>query len=290
MKKYALYPGCVMPTEQYAYEMSVREVFPLLDIELVDLKGFSCCGEPLKSVNQMLALALSARNLAIAEKEGLDVFSPCPMCHLALSESKRILDTDSKMLEKVNNFLADEGLKYNGTSKLFHTVDFLHDVIGIEKIKKLVKIPLNDIKLATHYGCHTIRPSEIGRPDDSENPTKMDKILEALGTKPLDYPEKLDCCGGLLTANLPESALTKTGQKLQRVQEQGFDAFVDTCPWCHRQYDAKQIKAGETVAVKLEVPVFYLTQLLGLSFGISKDKLGIDLNLSPVGKIKLGGK
>jgi len=290
MKKYALYPGCVMPTEQYAYEMSVREVLPLLDIDLVDLKGFSCCGEPLKSVNQMLTLSLSARNLAIAEKEGLDVFSPCPMCHLALSECKRVLDTDTKMLERINNFLADEGLKYNGTSSIFNTVDLLYDVIGTEKIKKLVKKPLKDIKIATHYGCHTIRPSEIGRPDDSENPMKMEKILETIGAKPLDYPEKLDCCGGLLTANLPESALTKTGQKLKSVQEQGFNAFVDTCPWCHRQYDAKQTKAGETVAAKLEVPVFYLTQLLGLAFGISKDKLGLNLNQSPVNKVSIGGK
>ena len=290
MKKYALYPGCVMPTEQYAYEMSVREVFPLLDVELVDLKSFSCCGEPLKSVNQMLAIALSARNLAIAEKEDLDVFSPCPMCHLALSECKRILCSDQQMLEKVNNFLSDEGLKYTGSTKLFHTVDLLYDVIGIEKIKKRVKNPLKNIKLATHYGCHTIRPSEIGRIDDSENPMKMEKILEAIGAKTSDYPEKLDCCGGLLNANLPESALTKTGQKLQSVQKLGFDGFVDTCPWCHRQYDAKQTKAGEIVAAKLEVPVFYLTQLLGLSFGISKEKLGINFNLSPVGRIHVGGK
>jgi heterodisulfide reductase subunit B len=290
MKKYALYPGCVMPTEQYAYELSVKEVLPLFNIELVDLKGFSCCGEPLKSVNQMLALALSARNLAIAEKEDLDIFCPCPMCHLALSECKRILDSDPKMLDRINNFLLDEGLKYYGKSKIFFTVDFLHDVVGIEKIKNLVKKPLKDLKLATHYGCHAIRPSEIGRPDDSENPMKMEKILDAIGAKTLDYPEKLDCCGGLLTANLPESALTKTGQKLQSVQEKGFDAFVDTCPWCHRQYDGKQIKAGETVAAKLDVPVFYLTQLLGLAFGISKEKLGLDLNQSPVNKVSIGGK
>ena len=85
MKKYALYPGCVIPTEQYAYEISIREIFPLLDIELVDLKDFSCCGEPMKSVNQMMTLTLSARNIAIAEKENLDVFAPCPMCHLALN-------------------------------------------------------------------------------------------------------------------------------------------------------------------------------------------------------------
>jgi len=288
--KYAFYPGCVMPTEQYAYELSIREIMPKLDIELVDLKGFSCCGEPLKSVNQMLTLSLAARNIAVSEKEGLDIFAPCPMCHLALSEAKRILDSDPTMKERVNNCLKDEDLIYTGTSDIVHTLDLLHDIIGIEKIKELVKTPLTDIIIASHYGCHTIRPKEIGRPDDSENPEKMDRILEAIGGKSKYYPEKLDCCGGLLNANLPESALTKTGQKLKGVQEQGFDCFVDICPWCHRQYDARQAKAGETVATKLEVPVFYLTQLIGMSFGISHDKLGLNLNQSPVEKIINGGK
>jgi heterodisulfide reductase subunit B len=291
MKKYALYPGCVMPTEQYAYELSIREIMPKLEIELVDLKNFSCCGEPIKSVNQMLTLTLAARNIAIAEKEGLDIYAPCPMCHLALTESKRILDSDNQMNNRINNNLTDEGLRYTGVSDIVTTVDLLHDVIGIDRIKNLVKKSLKELKVATHNGCHMFRPSEIGRPDDSENPKKMDKILEAIGAKPIDYPEKLDCCGGLLNANLPESALTKTGQKLKGVQDQGFDVFIDTCPWCHRQYDSKQTKAGETVAAKLDVPVLYLTQAIGLSFGISKDKLGINLNLSPVDKLSIvGGK
>jgi len=288
--KYALYPGCVMPTEQYAYELSIREVLPKLGVELVTLKGFSCCGEPLKSVNQMLTLSLAARNIAVAEKENLNIFAPCPMCHLALSEAKRILDNDANMRERINSYLKDEGLTYTGTSEIVHTVDLLHDIVGIDKIKELVKEPLNGIKIASHYGCHTIRPKEIGRPDDSENPEKIDRILEAIGGKTEYYPEKLDCCGGLLTANLPESALTKTGQKLKRVQEQGFDCFVDMCPWCHRQYDARQAKAGEIVATKLEVPVFYLTQLLGMVFGISSEKLGLKLNQSPIEKINVGGK
>jgi len=287
MKKYALYPGCVIPTEQYAYEISIREIFPLLDIKLVDLKNFSCCGEPMKSVNQMLTLALSARNIAIAEKENLDIFAPCPMCHLAMSECKRILDSDEKTRERINSFLADENLKYEGKSKIVSILDVLYNDAGLEKIKGLVKKPLKDVKVAVHYGCHLIRPSEIGRPDNSENPQKIEEILKTLGAKPAHYPEKLDCCGGLLTANKPESALTKTGQKLQAVQQQGFDAFVDVCPWCHRQYDSKQTKAGETVATKLEVPVFYLTQLLGLAMGIKKEKLGLELNLSPVDKIKI---
>jgi len=282
MKKLALYPGCVMQTEQYGYEISLRKILPKFDVELVDVKGFSCCGEPLKSVNQMLSLSLAARNIAIAEKEGLDVFAPCPMCHLSMSECKNIMDTDPVMRQRINNFLKDEDLNYQGTAKLISILDVFHDIIGLDAIKKQVKKPLKDLKIATHYGCHLIRPSEVGRPDDAENPQKIEQILKILGADPKDYPERLDCCGALLNANLPESALTKTGQKLQKVQEYGFDAFVDVCPWCHRQYDSRQKKAGDTVAAKLDVPVFYLTQLIGLSMGFTEEDVGLQLNLSPV--------
>ena len=271
MTKYALYPGCVMPTEQYAYEVSIREVLPLLNIDLVDVEGFSCCGEPMKSMNQLMTLYLSARNLALAEKQNLNLFAPCPMCHLSLSECQRVMESNTEMRDRVNSMLASEDLQYNGLIDVVHTVNLLHDHIGIEEIKKHVKKSLSGLKIATHYGCHLIRPSEIGRPVDSENPQKMETILKVLGAEPLDYPEKLDCCGAMLSANLPESALTKTGQKLQKVQEQGFDVFVDVCPWCHRMFDSKQVKAGETVAAKLEMPVVYLTQLLGLALGVKKE-------------------
>jgi len=229
MKKYALYPGCLMPTEQYAYELSLREVFPLLDVELVDVDGFSCCGEPLKSINKMMTLYLAARNLAIGEKQGLDLFVPCPMCHFSLSECKHVLKSNNDMRDKINSMLASEDLAYKGTAGLVHTVDLLHDIIGVEEIKNRVKNPLKNLKLATHYGCHLIRPSEIGRPVDSENPQKMETILTALGAECSFYPEKLDCCGAPIDANLPESALTKTGQKLQAIQDHGFDAIVDVC-------------------------------------------------------------
>lgn len=285
-KKYALFPGCLMPTEQYAYELSLRETLPLLDIEIVDLEGFSCCGEPMKSVNQFLTLYLSARNLAIAEKHNLDVFVPCAMCHLALSECQHIFEKNPEMQERINNLLAAEDLKYTNKRKIVHIVDLLYDHIGLEKIKEHVKKPLTGLKLAAHYGCHLIRPTEIGRPDDSENPQKMEAILKAIGAEPVDYPQKLDCCGAPLLANLPESALTKTGQKLQAIQEQGIHGMVDVCPWCHKMFDSRQTKAGETVAAKLAVPVLYLPQLLGLAFGSSAEKLGLNLNLSPVEKLQ----
>ena len=287
-KKYALFPGCLMPTEQYAYELSIRETLPLLDVELVDVEGFSCCGEPMKSVNQLLTLYLSARNLAIAEKHHLDVFAPCAMCHLALTECQHILEENPAMKERINSMLTAEGLQYTIKRKVVHTVDLLYDQVGIEKIKEHVKKPLSGLKIAAHYGCHILRPSEIGRPDDSENPQKIETILKALGAEPVDYPQKLDCCGAPLLANLPESALTKTGQKLQAIQEQGIQAMIDVCPWCHKMFDSRQTKAGETVAAKLDVPVFYLTQLLGLVMGITGEKLGLELNLSPVEKLQLG--
>jgi len=288
-KKYALFTGCMMSTEQYAYEISVRESLPILDVELVDIEGFSCCGEPMKSVNQLMTLYLSSRNIAIAEKNKLDIFAPCAMCHLALSECKHLLENNEELKDRINGMFAAEDLNYKGSIEILHTVDLLHDHIGLETIKKHVKKPLTGLKFATHYGCHLIRPSEIGRPENSENPTKMDEILKALGAETVNYyPEKLDCCGGILQINLPESALTKTGQKLKAIQEYGFSGLVDVCPWCHRMYDARQVKAGETVATKLEVPVFYLTQLLGLALGVKKEKLGLDLNLSPVDKLNLG--
>jgi heterodisulfide reductase subunit B len=290
MKKYALYPGCVMPTEQYSYELSIREVFPKLEIEFIDLDGYSCCGEPLKSMNKLMTLYLSARNIAIASKQDLDMFVPCPMCHLSLKECQLVLKNDEEMFNRINSMLASEDLQYDGSIDIIHTVDILHDHIGVEKIKKQVKKSFSGLKVATHYGCHLIRPSEIGRPVDSENPQKMETIIRALGAEPIDYPERLDCCGAMLSSNLPESALTKTGQKLQKVQEHGFDVFIDVCPWCHRMFDARQSKAGETVAAKLDVPVIYLTQLLGLAFGIKKGKLGLDLNLSPVEKLNIGDK
>jgi len=274
-----------MPTEQFGYEMSLREVLPSFGVDLVDIQGMSCCGEPLKSVNQMLTLHLSARNIALCEKEGLDIFVPCPMCHLALSEAKSILASSKELLSRVNEKLEVEGLSFRGTSKIYHTVDLLHDVIGVEAIKARMMRPLKGLELATHYGCHLIRPSLLGRPVDPENPQMMEDIIKALGGRSEHYPEKLDCCGGPLLPNHPDTAVTKTGEKLKAIQEHGFDGMVLACPWCHKMFDGKQRKGGEVVGAKLDLPVVYLTQLIGLSIGLEPSKLGLDLNQSPVDKL-----
>jgi succinate dehydrogenase / fumarate reductase cytochrome b subunit len=288
MTRLGFFLGCVIPTEQYAYEMSLREVLPPLGVELVDLKNASCCGSPLKNINLLMTTYLSARSIALCEKEGLDVFAPCPLCHNALSEIKQALDSNAGLKDRVNGMLGDEGLKYEGRARILHTIDLLHDEIGLEKLKEQVKAPVGDVRIAAHYGCQSLRPHAVPRPDDSENPQKIEGILKAIGAKTADYDEKLNCCGAQIMVNLPESALTKTGQKLKAVQDRGFDGLAIVCPWGQRMLDAQQDKAGETISEKLSMPVFYLTQLVGKALGIEDSKLGLYLNISPVDELGQG--
>jgi len=282
----AVYWGCVIPAIQYAYEMSVRQVLPKLGVEIVDLEDVSCCGTPLKSVNIFASLYLAARNVAIAEKTGLNnLLVLCNGCHLSFSEAKHFLKTDEKLRQKVNSLLNDEGLQFGGSLQIWHLVDFLHDVIGEETIGKALKKSLNGLKFASQYGCHIIRPSTLGRVDDPENPRKMDELIEWLGAKSVDYAEKLDCCGSLLLLSHPDAALTFAGLKMKAVQALGVDALVNACPSCHMMFDMRQKSAGATVGAKLSLPVVYYTQLLGVAMGIENERLGLHLNRSPVDEL-----
>ncbi len=281
-----VYWGCVIPNVEYAYEISVKEILPRLEVELVDLENVSCCGLPVRSVNAYAFLYLSARNLALAEKTGLkDLLVACNGCHLALSEAMHFLNHDEKLREKVNSLLREEGLEYTGSIRIWHLIDLLHDKVKEETIQKALKKPLKNLKLASHHGCHTIRPSRIGRIDDPENPRKMDDLIELLGATSVDYPEKLDCCGALLLWSHRDAALTFSGLKTMAVQEHGFDGLVVSCPACHLMFDARQKVAGVTVGSKLNLPVVYYSQLLGIAMGIEEEKLGLHLSRSPVDKL-----
>ncbi|RLI29410.1 hypothetical protein DRO50_01645 [Candidatus Bathyarchaeota archaeon] len=284
--KIAVFWGCRILTGQYAYEMSIRETFPQLGIELVDLKEASCCGDPVKSLNRFAALYLASRSLALANQTGLtDLLAPCSRCHFTLSETKYLLERDAETREKIEKLLKEENLELNPDIEIWHVIDLLHDKLGLEKIKAAVKNPFNGLKLATHSGCQTLRPSDIGRPDNSENPRKLDALVEALGAETVDYAEKLDCCGYALTFSRPDAALSLAGTKLKAVQELGAQGLVTVCPDCHLMFDAKQKNAATTVGAKIELPVIYYTQLLGLAMQIPKEKLGLQLNQTPVQRL-----
>jgi len=284
--KAAVYWGCVIPTIQYGYEMSIRAVMPRLGIELVDLDNVSCCGTPVQSVNMFAALYLAARNLAIAEKTGLsDLLLPCNGCYLSISQAKHFLSHDEKLKEEINSSLKEENLRYEGSIKIWHTINLLHDFVKEEKVREAMRHPLKGLKLAVHYGCHILRPSTHDTVDDAENPRKMDELIEWLGAKTTAYPEKLDCCGYMLLLSHPDAAFTFTGLKLKAVQDWGADALVVSCPSCQMMFDMRQKSAAATIGAKLSIPALYYTQLLGIAMGIETEKLGLHLNRSPIDEL-----
>jgi len=289
--KFAFYPGCTVQSEQYAYEISARRIFPKLGIQLIDVEGFSCCGYPLKNVSVPAWFYLTARNLALAEKLGLNIFPLCNGCNLSFCEVKHYLKKDPTLKERINSLLSMEGLTYTGNTKSVHILQVLREVIGIDKIQAAVKTPLAGLKLAAHYGCHALRPSKLEMPDDPEDPQSLEELIEALGAVTEDYPERLDCCGQGLAMTTGKTALAISGLKLRAIQDHKFDGIVTICPFCTKMLDAKQNAIKVSTGQKdLNMPVLYITQVLGLAMGMKVEELGLNLNLSPVSEAlkKLG--
>lgn len=284
--KTAVFWGCRILTSQYAYEMSVREAFPKLGVELVDLSEALCCGDPVRSVNDFAATYLSARIVALAKLTGLDdLFVPCNRCHFAISEAKKAFESNDKIAQKICGLLKGEGLEYNPRIRIWHTIDLLHDYVGLESIRKAAVKPLKGLNLASHVGCQIIRYSDLGRVDDAENPRKLDELIGAVGAESVDYAEKLDCCGAHLMYSHADSALSLAGSKLKALQNMAVDGLVVSCPDCGLMFDSKQKDAATTVGAKLNIPVVYYTQLLGLALNIEKEKLGLHLNQTPVDQL-----
>ncbi|UCD26572.1 MAG: CoB--CoM heterodisulfide reductase iron-sulfur subunit B family protein [Candidatus Bathyarchaeota archaeon] len=281
--KFAFYPGCTVQTEQYAYEISTRRIFPKLGIQLLDVEDFSCCGYPLKNVSVSAWFYLAARNLALAEKLGLDIFPLCNGCNLSFCEVKHYLQKYPTLKDRINSLLSIEGLEYTGNTKSVHILQVLREVIGIDKIQAAVKMPLEGLKLATHYGCHALRPSKLEMPDDPEDPQSLEELTEASGATTEEYPERLDCCGQGLALTTGKTALAISGLKLRALQDHNFDGLVTICPSCTKMFDAKQNAIKVSIRKKdLNMPVLYITQVLGLAMGIKSDELALNLNQSPI--------
>ena len=275
--------GCQILTNQFAYEMSVRETFPELDIGLLDLPESNCCGDPVKSMNISAGNYLGARILALTHAMNLDhLLVPCNRCHFTISEARNTLEKNGKVAQRIITLLKKEGLEYDPRIRIWHVIDFLHDAVGLDNIRKTVKKPLSSLKLATHPGCQIVRYSDLGRVDDSENPKKLKELVGALGAETIDYAEELDCCGASLLRSHRDSALSLAGSKIKAVQGLVADGLVISCPDCGLMFDSNQKDASATIGGKLNLPVMYYTQLLGLALGIDKKKLGLHINQSPL--------
>jgi heterodisulfide reductase subunit B len=277
MAKYAFFLGCIMPLRYPGIESSTREVMNSLGVELVDMQGASCCPAPgvMRSFDQTYWMTVAARNLAIAEKMGMDVLTICNGCFDTLFEVAYKLNHDPELKKRINKNLRDAtGMEYNGTVNVRHFVELLYRDVGLEAIRAKVKGGKN-LKAAVHYGCHFLKPSNIKKIDDSERPHVFDDIVEAAGMTSLVYKDKGMCCGagGGVRARTPDVALKMTKENLVNMTAAGAEVIVDCCPFCHLQYDV-----GEVQLKEFKIPVLHLSQLLGLAFGLDKEKLGLEVH------------
>jgi len=280
--KYAFFLGCTIPYREASYEISARRVFNKLGVELVEMPDANCCGLPVDPANHEMMLALSARNLCLAERQNLNIITLCTGCATTMRKTNLMLKTDKKMKDEINRILNQIGMEFRGAIEVKHLVQALKEDVGFEKIKNAVQRPLTSLKVAEHGGCHLLRPVKYMGWDDPEEPQTLKNLIELTGAKCLDYLDEAECCGYTIIAIDDRVALQLTREKLKHVKDAGAEALITVCPSCHLMFDVNQSRIERAFSENYNLPVLHYTQLLGLAMGMSPDELAIkELRVDP---------
>jgi heterodisulfide reductase subunit B len=278
--KYALFLGCTIPARSRNYELSARKVAQELGIELFDIENFICCGFPIKSSHLKSAILLGAYNLALAEESKVDLCTLCSSCTSALTEVEHHLSEDQAMRAEINEHLSKVGLKYETGVKVRHFARVLYEQIGLEELKKHFTKSLEGLRMASHYGCHYIKPSEIyDNFDQVEDPHTLDEMIALTGATVVDYANSKRCCGGPVLPVDEKIALAVAKDKLDDIVDAGADAINLVCPFCSVMYDSNQKGIESEFETTYNLPVLYLTQILGMAMGFDRKELGLNLNV-----------
>jgi heterodisulfide reductase subunit B len=248
-------------------------------VGLKELEDWNCCGATMyMSVDEAISLAISARNLALAERSGCrGLIAPCSACYTVLLKTNRFLRDNPELKSKVDRFLAQAGLRYDLTVAVRHPLDVLVSDVGVEAIAQAATRTLAGVSFAPYYGCQIVRP-ERGF-DDRELPTSMDRLFQRLGATSVDFPLKTRCCGGMLMTTFPDVALHLVNDILECAVENGAQCVVTTCPLCQVNLEAYQKRLSRKLGRFYDIPVLFFTQLLGLALGCAETELGLQRNL-----------
>ncbi|MFW9902439.1 MAG: CoB--CoM heterodisulfide reductase subunit B [Candidatus Thorarchaeota archaeon] len=285
--RYGFFLGCVIPNRYPMIEASIRNVFDHLGAELLDLPGASCCPAPgvFRAFHIPTWFVIAARNISIAEELGVSPITGCNGCYGTLRDAWYELEHDYDKKKEVNEYLAKIGRKYSGNLEPKHIVQALYLDMGLDYLKDFIKLKFTDLKVGVHYGCHIVKPSEK-RPwnGEYEAPQFLDEIVEITGAKSIDYKDKFMCCGagGAVRTAVKEVAADFTREKLVNMRDAGVDIIVNCCPFCHLQLDLGQVEVnnfyGDIIGEPFHIPVIYITQLLGVAFGMDPNLLGLVKN------------
>jgi heterodisulfide reductase subunit B len=278
MKKFAYFPGCSLEKMASSYHKSALETTKAFDIELQELDDWNCCGATTYfHVDELLASTLVARNLALAEKEGLDLVAPCSACYKNAYFTNAYIREDPDLAEHINFALEEDDLHLDSKIDVYHLIEVFVNDVGFEKIKEGVKKPLTGLKIAPYYGCQIVRPRKDG--ENVEDPHYFEELITAMGAEPADFPERLRCCGGSLIMTSRVPALNMVRILIQSAINSGANVIATACPLCQVNLECYQGAVNEEFGTDFNIPILYFTQLLGLSLGISKKKLGIGVEL-----------
>jgi heterodisulfide reductase subunit B len=280
--RYAYYPGCSLESTAKGYDLSLRAVFRLLGQELEEIDDWNCCGATAyMSVAETVALAVSARNLALAERMGgLDVVAPCSACFTVLSKTQRYLRGHSELRDRVQESLAEAGLSLTRPVRVRHPLDVLVNDVGLDAVVARAARHLGGAKVAPYYGCQIVRP-ERGF-DDREVPMWLDVLFQRLGAEVVDYPPKVRCCGGMQMSTNEQVGLRLNFDLLAEAMDSGANVVVTTCPLCQINLEAYQTRINDTFGTAFKIPVVYFTQLLGLALGFSPEEMLMDQLILPL--------
>ena len=278
MRYYSYFPGCSAESTGLGLGLSAEAIAKPLDMELAELEDWNCCGStPYGSLDEEESIAVAARNLALAEKRGLDLVTPCSACYVTLSKANLHLQEHPKLMAQVNEALAVAGLEYHGNIRVRHIVDVLHNDITPEFIASKIKFGLDGLKVAPYYGCQLVRP-QYGL-DDTEFPHTLDRLVTCLGAEAVDFPMKARCCGGSLTLSEEDKVLGLMRQLLQSAAENSAQCLVTPCPLCQTNLDAYQGRVNAKFKTSYKIPVLFITQLIGLALGVEAKSLGVYTNI-----------
>ena len=276
MYKIAYFPGCSLKGTSALYDIQVRMVLRALGIEAVELKNWNCCGATsVAKEDHIMAVSFAARNLGIAEKTGLDkMVIPCSGCYSRMILGQNVLKNNSGLRSEINESLS---APVTNDIKILNLIELILPFASDGTIKSMVARNLSGLKVACYYGCMQTRfPSSFSSVADPENPHGMENILAAAGATPIDWGYKTDCCGASASVNDTDTSLRLMSHIMKDAVARGADCFVTTCPFCHLNLDAYQDTFCKKYKIKPRLPVYLITELLGVSFGLDIKKLQID--------------
>ena len=273
--KYALYTGCVAKGAARELLAASLLVCEKLGVELVEMTDASCCGAGvIGEDNPMVADILNARTFSLAESQGLDIMNICGTCQGVHRKAQRKLDKDAAYKERVNTELKkDTGREYKGTLKIKHFYEVLLQEVGLEKLREKVVRPLQGLKVAPFYGCYALRPPQVNDLKNPDDPDELEGLIETLGATPVDYPERLKCCGFPIMMMNKDNSLKLAGNAVAGAKDAGADLIVTPCPLCHLNLDSYQPQFASKMGRELGIPILHVPQLVALAMGFSQAEL-----------------